>query len=72
MGIRSRFVRSFVCLTGEGEHTSEMDCAAPLKQPEFSDSPTPSVKGTDRKARLAALANSVNTWEDDLTHVNLK
>ena len=54
-----------------------MDTTEPLAQPLFDDvaelaSDTRGAERGNRKNRLAALASSINNWEDDLSHPNIR
>ena len=54
-----------------------MDTTEPIRQPVFDDvtaiaSETRNVEKGSRKNRLAALASSIQSWEDDLSHPNIK
>ena len=60
--------------TGDEEN---MDTTEPIRQPVFDDvtaiaSEARNVEKGSRKNRLAALASSIQSWEDDLSHPNIK
>ena len=66
------YIWNFTQLADENKPDDMETDAVPLEQPNFDESPESSRPKPDRKNRLAALAQSINNWEDDLSHPTIR
>jgi len=58
-----------------GESVDFSDVLSPVRHDPSSPRPSATLQrkiDVDRKARLAALSDKVNSWEDDLTRTKLR